>query len=62
MSSYHELNDRSSEHSAAHYPGHLVVFAQIVQLILMLDFLYYYVKSLRTGGPVLLPLAARVEV
>lgn len=44
FSSYHELNDRGSTDAIAHYPGHMVVFAQVVHLVLMLDFLYYYIK------------------
>jgi hypothetical protein len=40
VSSYHELNDiRYGGH-----PGHFVVFSQVVNLLLMLDFFYYYVK------------------
>jgi len=62
FSSFHELNDRMSGSAAAKYPGHVIVFAQIVHLVLMLDFFYYYVKSLRTGGPMMLPVSARQEV
>lgn len=62
VSSYHELNDRSSGNVVRMYPGHLVVIAQVIQLILMLDFFYYYIKSLKTGGPMMLPVSARVEV
>ena len=62
FSSFHELNDRASSNLISHYPGHLVMFAQVVHLVLMLDFFYYYIKSLKTGGPMMLPVSARVEV
>jgi hypothetical protein len=90
LSSYHELNDRLSSSAAAKYPGHIVVFSQVVQLALMLDFFYYYIKrspffgccsatcgvlaadswfgvalcccSLKSGGPMMLPVSARMEV
>ena len=44
VSSFHELNDRYSSHVTTQYPGHLIVFSQVVQLLVMLDFLYYYLK------------------
>jgi len=60
LSSYHELNNDSG--TLSRYPGFFVVFSQLVHLGLMLDFFYFYIKSVKTGGPMMLPVSARVEV
>lgn len=39
----------------AGYAGYLVILAQVLQLLLVLDFLYYYVKSALTGAAFSLP-------
>eukprot|EP00742_Colponemidia_sp_Colp-10_P004126 GILJ01004404.1.p1 GENE.GILJ01004404.1~~GILJ01004404.1.p1 ORF type:complete len:321 (-),score=25.40 GILJ01004404.1:70-933(-) len=53
MFSYHELNDKSSLGSA--YVGNFVILAQVIQLVLMADFYYHYIRSLRRGIPMTLP-------
>lgn len=49
--SYHELAD----HSGSRLPGYLAVFSQIVQLIMMLDFFWYYFKAVKNATPLVLP-------
>jgi hypothetical protein len=39
----------------AGYSGYMVILAQVIQLLLVLDFLYYYVKSAVTGAAFSLP-------
>lgn len=51
MSSYKELSSTSS----SSYVGVLVVLTQLVHLIIMADFFYYYIRALRKGGPMELP-------
>lgn len=55
LSSYHELNDKYATSIGSKYPGHLVVLSQVVNLVLMGDYIYYYMASARHGKPVLLP-------
>ena len=55
LSSYHELNDKYAAHFGAKYPGYLVVLSQVVNLLLMGDYVYFYMSSARSGRPVLLP-------
>ncbi len=43
VSSYHELNDRYGDGLAKKYPGHLVVFAQVVNLLVMGDYILHHV-------------------
>lgn len=43
--------------SSGWFVGYIVLASQIVQLLLMGDYMFYYVKSLRSGGPMLLPTA-----
>lgn len=59
VSSYHELNDRYVDNPfhGGWFVGYIVLASQIVQLILMADYFYYYIKSVRQGGPMLLPSA-----
>jgi ER lumen protein retaining receptor len=55
LSSFHELNDKYATHFGGKYPGHLVLLSQMVNLLLMGDYIYYYMASARSGKPVLLP-------
>lgn len=50
LSSYTELNDKFNSSPGGSHVGHFVVFSQCVQLLLMCDYLYYYVKALYSGG------------
>ena len=52
LSSYTELNDQFNKSPGGAHVGHFVVFSQCVQLLLMCDYLYYYVKALYSGGNV----------
>jgi len=49
--SYHELADSSG----SRLPGYLAVFSQIVQLIMMLDFFWYYFQAVKNATPLVLP-------
>jgi hypothetical protein len=51
MSSYHELVD----HSGSKMVGVFVLLTQFIHIILMVDFFYYYILSLRSGLPLQLP-------
>lgn len=51
MSSYHELVD----HSGSKMVGVFVLLTQFVHILLMIDFFYYYINSLRLGLPMQLP-------
>jgi len=53
MFSYHELSDTGGAHV-----GYMVIFVQIANVIVMGDFLYFYFKSLKEGGPMMLPTQA----
>merc|ERR1712216_1000864 len=55
LSSYHELNDKYASNPTGQYVGHFVVASQIIQLLLMVDYFYYYLKALQKGQPVKLP-------
>lgn len=55
LSSYHELNNKYADAFHQRYPGVLVVGGQIVNLLLLADYVYAYLRNARTGGPVLLP-------
>jgi hypothetical protein len=52
ISSYTELNDKFNSSPGGSHVGHFVVFSQCVQLLLMCDFLFYYVKGVASGGDV----------
>eukprot|EP01017_Pseudomicrothorax_dubius_P043934 TRINITY_DN7384_c0_g1_i1.p1 TRINITY_DN7384_c0_g1~~TRINITY_DN7384_c0_g1_i1.p1 ORF type:complete len:286 (-),score=63.22 TRINITY_DN7384_c0_g1_i1:142-999(-) len=55
--SFHELNDAKAK-SLAVAPGHVgygVLISQIIQMILMADFFYHYVRCLNRGIPMTLP-------
>eukprot|EP00934_Nitzschia_sp_Nitz4_P000602 Nitzschia sp. Nitz4//scaffold253_size28098//2652//4013//NITZ4_008138-RA/size28098-processed-gene-0.27-mRNA-1//-1//CDS//3329544291//602//frame0 len=49
--SYHEL----ANSSGSRLPGYLALFAQFVQLILMLDFFWYYYLAVKNATPLMLP-------
>lgn len=54
LSSFHELNDKYAAHFQRKYPGYLVVLSQVVNLLLMADYMYYFVLYAQKGrGPVL---------
>jgi hypothetical protein len=55
--SYHELNEphAKSWSMMPGYCGYFVLLFQLVQLILLGDFMYYYVRSLKRGVPMTLP-------
>jgi hypothetical protein len=54
MNSYHELADRNGNR----YVGILVLATQMVHLVIMGDFFYFYVRSVGRGLPIQLPTAA----
>mmetsp|Transcript_19477 Transcript_19477/g.48063 ORF Transcript_19477/g.48063 Transcript_19477/m.48063 type:complete len:371 (+) Transcript_19477:127-1239(+) len=49
--SYHEL----ANSSGSKLPGYLALFAQFVQLVLMLDFFWYYYLAVKNATPLVLP-------
>jgi hypothetical protein len=49
LSSYTELNDKFNSSPGGAHVGHFVVFSQLLQLVLMCDYLYYYLKALYSG-------------
>lgn len=55
LSSYQELNDRTSADFGRKFPGHLVVLSQIVNLLLLADFVYYHISFARHGQSFILP-------
>lgn len=55
LSSYHELSDAGGKSITGGWVGMFVLLNQIIHLLVMGDFCYYYVKSLRSGSPLVLP-------
>jgi ER lumen protein retaining receptor len=49
--SYHEL----ANSSGSRLPGYLALFSQFVQLILMVDFFWYYYMAVKNATPLVLP-------
>jgi len=49
--SYHELADASG----SKLPGYLALFSQAVQLIMMVDFFWYYYLAVKNATPLVLP-------
>jgi len=49
--SYHEL----ANSAGSKLPGYLALFAQFMQLVLMLDFFYYYYMAVKNATPLVLP-------
>lgn len=54
LSSYHELNDKYAETFHRKYPGALVVLAQVVNLALLVDYVWIYLRAARRAGPILI--------
>jgi len=60
LSSYHELNDAYAATNdqylgGAGYAGYMVVIMQFLQMCLMMNFIYHYLRSAATGTPMELP-------
>ena len=56
MSSFHELNDRDSTSSIQkRFPGHLVVISQVLNLLLVADYIWFYIVAAREKKGVILP-------
>ena len=55
LSSYHELNDKYADALHRKYPGVMVVLSQVVNLLLVADYLYVWVATARSRRPMLLP-------
>lgn len=49
--SYHEL----ATSSGSKLPGYLALFSQFVQLVLMVDFFWYYITAVKNATPLVLP-------
>lgn len=49
--SYHEL----ANSSGSKLPGYLALFSQFMQLVLMLDFFWYYFMAVKNATPLVLP-------
>mmetsp|Transcript_17038 Transcript_17038/g.23977 ORF Transcript_17038/g.23977 Transcript_17038/m.23977 type:complete len:372 (-) Transcript_17038:152-1267(-) len=49
--SYHEL----ATQAGSKLPGYLALFSQFMQLVLMLDFFYYYYMAVKNATPMVLP-------
>lgn len=60
-SSFHELNDKGPD-AAVHrrFPGHFVVIAQALNLIVMADFVWFYIVAARAKKGVILPVSLQV--
>jgi hypothetical protein len=53
--SFRELNNDRASHIGHQFPGYFVLFAQCMQLLLMIDFIWYYVKTAMAGEKMALP-------
>jgi hypothetical protein len=51
VNSLHEL----ANSSGSRLPGYLALFAQFAQLVLMLDFFWYYYLAVKNATPLVLP-------
>jgi hypothetical protein len=49
--SYHEL----STSSGSSLPGYLAIISQFIQLVLMVDFFWYYITAVKNATPLVLP-------
>jgi len=54
ISSYHELNDKLNSSPGGEHVGHFVVASQVLQLLLMCDYFYFYMKAMKTGRPMVM--------
>lgn len=55
LSSYHELNDKGGKSVTGGWVGAFVLLNQIIHLLVMGDFCFYYLKSAKQGSPLVLP-------
>ena len=53
--SYNELDNKIFRLPGGAHVGHFVVLSQVIQLILMIDYIYYYLQAIVAGGPLQLP-------
>jgi ER lumen protein retaining receptor len=51
IGSFKELSD----HAGSRSPGYLVLLSQIIHIVIMADFFYYYFRSISRGVPMELP-------
>jgi len=56
--SYHEL----ATAQGSTMPGYLALFAQFIQLVLMLDFFWYYYLAVKNATPLVLPSSAGMGI
>jgi ER lumen protein retaining receptor len=56
--SYHEL----ANSSGSKLPGYLALFSQFVQLVLMIDFFWYYYMAVKSSTPLVLPQTAGLGI
>lgn len=54
ISSYHELNDKFNSSPGGEHVGHFVVASQVLQLLLMGDYFYFYIKAMKEGRPMIM--------
>ena len=54
ISSYHELNDKFNSSPGGEHVGHFVVASQVLQLLLMGDYFYFYIKAMKDGRPMVM--------
>ncbi len=47
VSSYHELNDKYGDNIVRKYPGHLVVMSQVVNLVVLANFVIHHMGNAR---------------
>lgn len=50
--SHHELNDRESDYT---FVGWMVIFMQFLQILMMIDFIYHFLKSAYKKQPMVIP-------
>jgi hypothetical protein len=55
LSSYHELNDKYADALHRRYPGVMVVLSQVVNLLVVADYLFVYMTKAYNKQPLLLP-------
>ena len=52
---YAELNTDKAMSLLSEYVGYWFMLSQVIHLLIMADFMYYYVKAMRSGGVITLP-------
>jgi len=55
LSSYHELSDNESSSVTGGWVGLFVLLNQFVHVFVMGDYVWYWLKSAKQGGPLVLP-------